>query len=60
MASLRTQLAWTVKNAQRSPFGVLGLEESQVGLPLVPDDFAAGEATNRDDHLRAEGFNFRD
>lgn len=33
-----------------SPLGVLGLQQPQVGLPLVADDLAAGEAANRDDH----------
>ena len=32
------------------PLRVLGLQETQVGLPLVPDDLAAGETANRDDH----------
>lgn len=31
-------------------FGSVLLEEGQVGVPLVADNLAASEATNRDDH----------
>ena len=34
-----------------APFRVLGLQEVEVGLPLVADDLAAGEAANGNDHL---------
>ncbi len=34
-----------------SPFCVLGLQQIQVGVPLVPDDLAAREAAHRDDHV---------
>ena len=34
-----------------SPLRVLGLQQRQVGLPLVADDLAAAEAAEGDDHL---------
>ena len=36
------------------PFCVLGLQEAKVGFPLVPDNLATGEATNRDYHFRIQ------
>lgn len=36
------------------PFGVFGLQQSQIGFPFVADYFAACEAPHRDDHFRAE------
>lgn len=36
--------------ARPSPLGVLGLQQAQVGLPLVADDLATREAANGDDH----------
>lgn len=33
------------------PFGVFGLQQAQIGLPLVANDLAAGEASDRDNHV---------
>lgn len=38
------------QGVQGIPLSVLGLQQPEVGLPLVPDDFAAREATHRNDH----------
>jgi hypothetical protein len=43
------------------PFSVLSLKKTKIRFPLVPDDFSAGETTNRDDHFRIKPyFNFQD
>lgn len=33
------------------PFGEISLEQTQVGFPLVSNDFATRKTTNRNDHL---------
>lgn len=38
-----------------SPFSVFGLQQAQVGLPLVTDDLATGEASDRDNHVAMFG-----
>lgn len=43
----------TVENSNL-PFQVLVLEKTQILLILVSNDLAAGEATNRDNHIRKE------
>lgn len=41
------------KGLEFLPFGVLGLQQTEVGFPLVSDNFTASETTNRDNHLEA-------
>lgn len=43
-------VALQAQRVQGIPLGVLGLQQAQVGLPLVADDLATREAANGDDH----------
>lgn len=36
-------------------FSAISLQQGQVGVPLVTDNFAASEATNRDNHSEKWG-----
>ena len=46
---------FVIQSQKGSPLRVLCLEQAEVGLPLVPDDLAAGEAADGDDHGGRDG-----
>ena len=39
------------------PFRVFGLQESEIGLPFIANDFATSEAPDRNDHCPIEQWN---
>ena len=51
-AHLHGGLAGVGQDLIHSPLGKISLQQVEVGLPLVSDHLAAGEAPHRDDHIR--------
>ena len=48
-----TVLPLETQSVQSVSLLVLSLEQAEVSLPLVPDDFAAGETSDGNDHNAA-------
>ena len=51
VSSTRIVIEISYKWKNHLPFGEIGLQQTEISLPLIADYFSASEASNWDDHI---------